>query len=57
MSCSGVGLITLDQALEHYSAVQTIACRYFAFSTGASACFSGRCYINSCLASIYPKCS
>ncbi|MDN5646543.1 MAG: molybdopterin molybdenumtransferase MoeA, partial [Acinetobacter sp.] len=24
MSCSGVGLITLDQALEHYSAVQTL---------------------------------
>ena len=25
MSCSGVGLITLDQALELYSAVQTLA--------------------------------
>jgi molybdopterin molybdotransferase len=24
MSCSGVGLITLDQALKHYSAVQTL---------------------------------
>ena len=24
MSCSSVGLITLDQALEHYSAVQTL---------------------------------
>ncbi len=57
MSCSGVGLITLDQALEHYSAVQTLPVVTLPLVQAHQTCFSGRCFINSCLASIYPKCS